>query len=153
MDLRYASPSAEKHILNHEWKTPDRRLVRHLRRQGKTYGEITKETGVERSNAYKIVHAPSSKRKRKGVSTKGSKMKKALVLRIIKWVGASWDNRRQSWMGIRRAFWRELHDVSKTTIRRTLRLYGYRRCIACRRPFINKKQAARRLAFAIKYEK
>jgi hypothetical protein len=37
------------------------------------------------------------------------------------------------------------------TIRRALKKAGYRRCIACPRPFINAKAAKKRLAFARKY--
>jgi hypothetical protein len=32
-----------------------------------------------------------------------------------------------------------------------MKAHGYRRCVACKRPFISKKQAAERLAFALKY--
>lgn len=42
-------------------------------------------------------------------------------------------------------------NVSKYIVQRALKKLGYRRCVACSRPFINATQAKKRLAFAIKY--
>jgi hypothetical protein len=42
-------------------------------------------------------------------------------------------------------------QASARTIRRELRKAGYRRCIACPRPFILRAQAKKRLAFAYKH--
>ena len=143
------SPSALKdHKPLENWKTPVRATVRSLRRQGKSYGQIRKLTGLTRSTIQSIVKAPTSRTTRKGLATKRRALKQADVKRIFRFVSESWANRTKSWGRIKA----ELHlDASITTIRRVMKEHGYRRCVACRRPFISKKQAARRLAFALKY--
>ena len=42
-------------------------------------------------------------------------------------------------------------DVSVKTVQRALKKLGYRRCVACSRPFITSAQAKKRVAFAIKH--
>jgi hypothetical protein len=129
-------------------KPPVRATVRSLRRQGQSYGQIKKLTGLKRSTIQSIIKAPSSRTTRKGLATKRPALKQADVKRIFRFVSESWTNRTKSWGRIKA----ELHlEASVTTIRRAMKKHGYRRCVACRRPFISKKQAAKRLAFAIKY--
>jgi len=55
------SPSAANHKPKEQWKTPIRSTVRLLRRQGKSYGEIKKLTGLERSTIQGIVKGVSSR--------------------------------------------------------------------------------------------
>ena len=142
------SPSAANHKPKEQWKTPVRSTVRSLRRQGKSYGEIKKLTGLERSTIQGIVKGVSSRTTRKGKATKPKALKQADIKRIFRFVSESWTNRTKSWARIKA----ELHlEASTTTIRRVMKQHGYRRCVACRRPFISKKQAAKRLAFAFKY--
>ena len=143
------SPSTIKqHGYKDMWKTPVRATVRSLRRQGHSYGQIKALTGLKRSTIQGIVKAPSSRTTRKGLATKKPVLEQADIKRIFRFVSESWTNRTKSWARIKA----ELHlEASTTTIRRAMRKHGYRRCVACRRPFISKKQAAKRLAFALKY--
>jgi histone H3/H4 len=142
------SPSAKEHKPNENWKTPVRATVRSMRRDRKSYGQIRKATGLTRSTIQSIVNAPTSRMTRKGLATKNRVLKQADIKRIFRFVSESWTNRTKSWGRIKA----ELNlKCSITTIRRVMKEHGYRCCVACRRPFISKQQAARRLAFAIKY--
>jgi hypothetical protein len=147
-DLIILSPSVVNHKPKEQWETPVRLIVRSMRRQGKSYGEIKKATGLERSTIQHIIKGPSSRTTRKGKTFKPHLLKPHEVRRIFLFVSESWTNRTKSWARIKA----ELHlKASSTTIRRTMKRHGYRRCAACRRPFILKKAAEKRLAFAIKY--
>ena len=147
-DLIILSPLAADHKPKEMWKTPVRSVVRSMRRAGNTYGEIKKATGLERSTIQGIINGPSSRTTRKGKTFKPHLLKPHEVRRIFLFVSKSWANRTKSWARIKA----ELHlEASSTTIRRTMKRHGYRRCVACRRPFISKKQAEKRLAFAFKY--
>jgi len=42
-------------------------------------------------------------------------------------------------------------EASESTIRRALKRAGYRRCVACPRPFINARQAKQYVVFARRY--
>ena len=148
-DLIILSPSVIKeHGYKEMWKTPVHALVRSLRRQGHSYGQIRALTSLKRSTIQGIVKGPSSRTTRKGLATKRPALKQADVKRIFRFVSESWANRTKSWARIKS----ELHlEASTTTIRRVIKKHGYRRCVACRRPFISKKQAEKRLVFALKY--
>jgi len=61
-----SSPAVREHKPDMEWKTPERSVIRAMKREGKSYGEIMKETGLVCSSIQRIVKAPSSKRLRKG---------------------------------------------------------------------------------------
>jgi len=142
-----SSPVAD-HKPKEMWKTPVRLVVRSLRRDGKSYGEIKKLTSLERSTIQLIIKGPSSRTTRKGKTFKPQLLKPKEVRRIFLFVSKSWANRTKSWARIKE----ELHlSASTTTIRRTIKRHGYRRYVAYRRPFISKKQAKKRLAFALKY--
>ena len=85
---------------------------------------------------------------RKGLATKKPVLKQANIKRIFWFVSESWTNRTKSWACIKA----ELHlEVSTITIRREMRKNEYRCCVTCRRLFISKKQAVKRLAFVLKY--
>jgi uncharacterized protein YerC len=142
--LLLSSP-AINHAPNQNWETPVRAKVRLLRKSGDSYGKIATKTGLSRSTIQGIIKAPSSRRTRKGKEYKPKLLKTRDLRRILRWVTACWSNRRASYSQIKASL--QL-DASTTTIRRALRVAGYRRCVACPRPFINKKQAAERLAFA-----
>jgi transposase len=145
--LLLSSPTVE-HTPGQEWHTPARAKVRLLRKSGYSYGAISKHTGLTRSTIQRIVKAKSSRRSRKGKEFKPKLLKAHDIRRLLRYVCASWSNRRASYSQLKATL---RLDASTTTIRRTLRAHGYRRCVACPRPFINKKQAAERLAFARKY--
>ena len=126
------SPSVLKdHNPNENWQTPVRAVIRSLRRQGASYGQIKKQTGLTRSIIQHIIKASSSRTTRKGLVTQRTALKQANVKRIFRFVSESWANRTKSWGRIKA----ELHlEASITTIRRVMKEHGYRRCVACRRP-------------------
>ena len=138
-----------------EQKTPERSKIRAQRVDGKSYGQIQKLCGIRdgkplitRSTLQKIIKAKSSRRQRKGKATKKKILKPADLQRVIRFVSASWHNRRLSYA---RLVQECKLKCKTTTLRRSLKAIGYRRYVACRRPFISKKQAAKRLAFTLKY--
>jgi hypothetical protein len=136
------------HNPNENWKTPVRATVCTLRREGASYGYIVKKTGLSRSTIQYIVKAPISRTTRKGKANKSRILKEVDVKRIFRFVSESWTNRTKSWARVKAKLRLE---ASVTTIRRYMKVHGYRRCVACKRPFISKKQATERLAFALKY--
>jgi hypothetical protein len=143
-----SSPAIREHKPGMEWKTPERAAIRNIRRQGKTYGEIKKLTKLERSTIRQILKAPSSKRSKKRKTTKKKLISTADLKRVLNYVSLSWRNRTLSYSRLRVEC---KINASTTTLRRALKAAGYRRCVACCRPFISKKQALKRLAFCMKH--
>ena len=143
-----SSSPLRNHVANENWGTPTRAKVRVLRAAGASYGEIRKHTGLARSTIQSIVKSGSSRTTRKGKSYKKKLIGPRELRCILRYVTASWSNRRQSYSQIKAAC---NIQASTTTLRRVLKAAGYRRCIACPRPFISKKQAQKRLAFAKNY--
>ena len=150
MDTNILSSPAKAHKPNTEWDTPTRAKIRSLRAAGKSYREIRKLTDnkLSRSTIQKIIKASSSRRSRKNKTYKPKLLNARDLRRIQRYVETSWETRVASWAAIKR----DLNlNVSASTIRRALKTLGYRRCIACPRPFINKEQAKRRLQFCINH--
>jgi hypothetical protein len=132
-----------------DWEMPIRSKIRVLAKEGHSKHEISRLTSVPRSTVQDILKSGSSRRTRKGKEYKKKILGIREIRRVLRYVTASWDNRRASYTRVRQ----ELGlNCSTTTLRRTLRSLGYRRCVACPRPFINQDAAARRLAFAKKYQ-
>ena len=63
-------------------------------------------------------------------------------------IANSWSTRRLTFEQVRTQLGIQ---ASARTIRRELRRAGYRRCIACPRPYISSQQAKRRVAFALEH--
>ena len=143
-----SSPLATTHTAYNEWHTPARAKVRLLWKQGLSYSQISNTTGLARSTIQGIIKAKSSRRLRKGKEYKPKRITPRELRRIIRWVVTNWTTRRASYSRIKAAL---NIKASITTIRRALRAAGYRRCVACPRPFINTNQAKRRLEFACRY--
>ena len=106
-------------------------------------------TGLERSTIQRIIKAKSSRRSRKGTTTRPHTISKTNLKRVLRFVSASWDNRRMSYSRVKVKC--KVNGLV-TSLRRALKAAGYRRCVACRRPFISKKQAQKRMEFARKYQ-
>ena len=60
-----------------------------MRRNGASYGDIKKQTGLSRSTIQGIVKAPSSQTTRKGKATKPRALSTSDVKRIFKFVSRS----------------------------------------------------------------
>jgi hypothetical protein len=140
-------------IVNHEpgqnWETPARAKVRLLRKQGHSYNEIKKKTGLARSIIQSIVKAKSSRRSRKKKQYKPKLLSARDIRCLIYYVSASWDNRHVLYSQLKATL---RLDALTITVRYILRAHRYRQCVVCPRPFINKNKAAERLAFALKYK-
>jgi len=72
--------------LNENWKTPVRSLVRILRREGASYGQIKRKTGLSRSTIQYIVKGPISWTTRKGKATKPTVLKQKDVKYIFRFI-------------------------------------------------------------------
>jgi hypothetical protein len=115
---------------------------------GMTAYKIIKQTGLPESTIKRVLRAKSSHRSRKGKQFKPHLLKFRDVSRIIRHITKTYAGRKLSYHQLKS----ELHiKASANTIRRDLREVGFRRCVACPRPFISKSAAKRRLAFAKKY--
>ena len=148
MDDSLLSSPAKTHQPKENWDTPTRANVRLLRRDSDSYNTIVKKTGLKRSTIQGIVKSKGSRTLRKGKATKKKLLSTYDIKRMIRWLTRSWENRRAPYHRLKAAL---RLNVGVDTIRKTLKAYGFRRCVACRRPFINEDQAARREAFAKKY--
>ena len=82
-------PSVANYKSKQQWQTPVRSVVRSLRRAGKSYGEIKKETGLERSTIQHIIKGPFSRTTRKGKRCKPYLLKPYKVRRIFLFVSES----------------------------------------------------------------
>ena len=83
------SSLAMNHKPKEMWKTTVRCVIRILRRQGKSYREIKKETGLERSTVQGICKGASSRTTRKAKATKPRALKKADIRLILRFISAS----------------------------------------------------------------
>jgi len=147
MEAQIYSPSWRSKP-NGEWKTPARSTVRSLWRDGYSVPEIIKKTGLPRTNIRRWIHAETSRTTRKGKATKPRLMSRRQIRQIIRYIAKNWSTRRLSFEQVKA----HLNIPASTrTIRRELRKAGYRRCIACPRPFISRIQAKKRLAFALEH--
>jgi len=147
--MHYDTPSSSPpHEPGENWNTPKRARVRQMRRDGKSWGEINEELGVPRSSARLICKDKSSRTTRKGKEYQRKLTSTRLLRQIIRHIARNYSTRRLTFEEVRR----QLNiEASTRTIRRELRKHGYRRCIACPRPFISRKQAKKRLGFALEH--
>ena len=114
---------------------------------GNSIAEIKRQTTIPRTTIKRWIEAKSSRTQRKGKSTRRRFVSKRQIRQIIRYIAKNWSTRRLSLEQVRA----HLNiEASARTIRRELRRVGYRRCIACPRPFISRKQAKKRLDFAFR---
>lgn len=137
--------SSPVHEPNQNWPTPKRARVRQARANGKSWNQIFHELGVPRTTARRMCQAKSSRTTRKGKRYQQRLLNSRDIRQIIRYIASNYTTRRATFEQIKRALGIQ---ASARTIRRELRRKGYRRCIACPRPFISRKQAKKRLAFA-----
>ena len=140
--------SSPVHESGDMWRTPKRARVRQAPVDGKSWSQIHAELGVPKATAQRICKAKSSRTTRKGKACKRRLLNTRAIRRIIRYIAQNWSTRRATFEQVKRALGIE---ASARTIRRELRKAGYRRCIACPRPFISRKQAKKRLDFALSH--
>lgn len=107
--------------------------------------EISRVTGVPFKSVQNIIKSGSARRSQKGRTGRPPKLSPRDVRRLIFEAGRSWDTRRMSLTALAADV--EI-EASRNTIKKALASVGYHRCVACRRPFINKKQQKQRLQWA-----
>lgn len=130
---------------NSNWDTPTRAKIRALAYTGLSQRKISKLCSIPQSTVNRIINAKSSRQSRKGKQYKPTLISKREIRRVIRYISSNWQGRRATYPQIKTA----CHiNASTSTIRRALKRAGYRRCIACPRPFINIAAAKKRLAFA-----
>jgi Transposase len=142
----FSSPPQNK--TRGEIKESTRNRIRSLRKAGWTTYKIIKESGLSASIVKRVVKAESSKRTRKGKQYKPSLLTTRDVSQIIRYITSTYTSRKFSWSDVKKNLQIE---ASADTIRKTMKRFGFRRCVACPRPFISKPAAKKRLAFACKY--
>ena len=128
------------------FKEKTRVRVRAYDEAGLTQREIVKKLQEERGisvNQSTISRWIKTKQNR---ATKPSGRPSMLIERTVRYVTRLV---RQGWVGRRMTFARIVKQlqlkVSRWTLGRALQKLGYRRCIACRRPFTNSKQQEKRI--------
>ena len=141
-DPQWSSPPREGE--NGNWKTPVRKIARNMHRKGASLGEIKKETGIPRSSLQSILRQETSHRMRKGKKYQASFLNICDIRAAIRTATKGFAGRKLTWERVRTQLG---ITASARTIRRALRSHGYRRCIACPRPFISRIQAKKRVAF------
>jgi hypothetical protein len=145
-DIILLSPCIPKE--NEEWPTPAHAIIRGMSWLGFSQHDIILKTGAPRRTIQDILHQEHCRRSRKGKVYKPHLMSTREIRHCIRYIAKDWSTRRLSFdqvraqLGIR---------ASACTIRRELRRAGYRRCIACPRPYISRKQAKKRLGFALEH--
>ena len=147
MKVEILSPSLV-HKSGQNWPTPKRARVRQARANGKSWKQIFKDLGVPKSTAQRICKAKSSRTTRKGKQYQKRRLIIRWIRQIIRVISQNWSSRRMTFEQVRRAL---NIPASAHTIRRELHRAGYRRCVACPRPFISRAQAKKRLSFAYKH--
>ncbi len=144
-DCIFSSPPQKE---NGEWPTPIRKVVRSLQRDGLSQREIVKKTTLPRRSIRRILHQEKSKRDRKKILPRPHLMTQRDIRRCIRHISKDWSTRRLTFDQVKAQL--DITALART-IRRELRRSGYRRCIACPRPYISRKQAKRRLGFALEH--
>ena len=145
-DIIFSSPPQKD---KGEWPTPICQTVRQLHREGKSQREIVFQTTLPRRTIRTILRQESSHRLRRRKAPKPHMMSIREIRRCIRHISRDWSTRRLTFDQVRTQLGIQ---ASARTIRRELRRAGYRRCIACPRPYISRKQAKKRLAFALEHQ-
>jgi histone H3/H4 len=130
------------------WDTPARAKIRALATLGICQIEIHHMTNIPQPTISRILKEHGSRRSRKGRQYKLNLISKRETRRIIRYLSKSFYTRSLSFDCIKADCY---INTSTSTIQRALKHAGYRRCVACPRPFITLKQARARLAFARRY--
>jgi len=131
------------------WKSPARAVVRYLAHQGISDGKISMKTGIPKSTIRYIRLDISNRRPHKIKGFHKEIMSSREIRRVIRFVSTNYSTRRLTFKQVKAQLGIE---ASARTIRRMLRKEGYKRCIACARPYTNPDQEKRRLKYAYSHK-
>lgn len=123
------------HKSGQNWSTSKRARVCQVRANGKSWKQIFEDLGVPKSTVQRICKAKSSRTTRKGKQYQKRRLIIRWIRQIIRVISQNWSSRCMTFKQVRRAL---NIPASVRTIRRELRRAGYRRCVACPRPFISR---------------
>src|SRR6266487_1131877 len=132
-----------------EWPTPVRITVRNLHRQGKSQREIVSNTSLPRRTIRCILRQESSHRLRRRKAPKSHMMSIREICCCIRHISRDWSTRRLTFEQVKTQLGIQ---ASARTIQRELHHAGYQCCIVCPRPYISRKQAKKRLGFALEHQ-
>src|SRR5450432_2938784 len=97
-DPQWSSPPREGE--NGNWKTPIRKIARHMSRKGASLGEIKKETGISRSSLQSILRQETSHRTRKGKKYQASLLNVYDIRQAIRIATKGFAGRKLTWSAI-----------------------------------------------------
>ncbi|PQE19211.1 hypothetical protein CJF30_00007538 [Rutstroemia sp. NJR-2017a BBW] len=140
IDPRPGSPN-HVHKFKELWESPKRIRVLQARADGKSWNKIASDLGLPKSTCRTIWNSQKERKNRQQRGGVQAMMSAKEVRKVIREISKSWHGRRMTFEQVRAVLGVK---ASVRTIRRELRKLGYRRCIACPRPFINKAQAKKR---------
>ena len=101
-EMQYNIPSSSPpHEPGNIWNTPKRARVRQMRRDGKTWEEITKSLGVSRSSARTICKDKSSRTTRQGKQYHHLLLSVRSIRQIIRHIAKGYSNRRLTFKEVR----------------------------------------------------
>lgn len=125
------------------WDTPTRTRVRTLIEDGHSQRDVSRITGVSQTSISRWLHTQQGMRRNHSRSGRPPKLSKHDIRRLIGIVRSGWEGRKLSW---RKLANESGLNVSAETVRTALGRRGYRRCKACKKPFINRQtQYARKI--------
>ena len=144
-----ASSSPPRNAPFGEWKTPKRAEIRALGHiKGLSIHRIAEVTGVPCSSVCHIINFADPWRARVIRNRRHHIISEQQLRHLIHHLRTNWRTRCLPLVPLAKEC-----DIkaSKSTIQRVLAKAGYHRCVACPRPFINKKQQNKCLKFAQEY--
>lgn len=133
-----------------EWLTPRRARVQSLFIDGQMRKRaIAKKLQMPRSTVQDILNSSTTRRGGKARSGRPPKLSHKDVDNVLAFLGKSFSRRILPWNEIIK----ECNlDVSDNTLRRALAKRGYRKCVACPKPFISESAQQQRLEFIAEHK-
>lgn len=137
-----------------EFHTPARVRIRTYSAAGLSQSQIKRKMfqdhgiKVSQPTISRIIQSEKSRRDQSGRIGRPRKLTTHTAQYIARMCWAGWNGQRMTYKRLAKALFL---NVSHRTIARALKLIGYRRCIACRQPFINQNQQRRHVHWAIQH--
>jgi len=125
-----------------EYHTPIKATIRHMHQvQGLGYKKINKLTGVPISTFRSWLTAETSRRTVSSTRGRPSKLNKHDIRCLMRNATKDYKHRRLSWkkLAVNNGL-----GVSRSTVRRVMRKYGFIRCYSCRKPYLSHRNRMKR---------
>ena len=137
-----------------EFHTPTRVRIRAFDSAGQTQSQIKRSMQakhgvvVSQSTISRIIASSRNRRDQSGRIGRPRKLTDRSARYLARIATCGWVDRRLTYKQLIK---RMGLNVGTKTVQRALKKLGYCRCVACSRPFINKGQQRRRLAWCLQY--